>query len=98
MRPIENNTNASTGVRFIMLFAVFLALTASAFAAVNVTDYLYPTESAASLQEFATTVGGTTYSVVTLAGKEEMVLKGGAFVKTEDEIKTVLTSRCFDLS
>ena len=80
---------------FVIIFALLFTLS---FAAFTLDNYLYLTESNTSIQQFSTTVGGTTYTVVTLAGKEILILKGDSIVKTESEIESALKGRCVDTS
>ncbi len=92
---VENRKRAARLSTFILVLSLLLT---TVFAAVNVTDYLYPTESTASVQQKNTTVNGTLYKIVTVGGKETFVLKADNFVKNEAEIELAIKGNCFETS
>ncbi|MEW6036238.1 MAG: hypothetical protein AB1529_06505 [Candidatus Micrarchaeota archaeon] len=58
----------------------------------NVTDYLYPEESNASISYTNFTLNGTAYSIVNIGGQDAFLLRNGAPVSNRTEIDSLLYS------
>ena len=77
------------------LIVVFLCLIMAASFAFDVNAYLYATETSANVQNSTLTVGGVSYTLYTISGKDALLVKGGNVIQVQDEISSVLKSKCF---
>lgn len=90
-----NNTSRNMS-SYKILFSLFLLVGIASFVfSISLEDYLASTESPSSIVQQNYTVGSDTYTFVSIASKDSMILKNGEIIKNIDEIKNALTAKCF---
>lgn len=78
----------------VIIAVAFLALL-YVFSALDLENYLYATENKSLLRNVSVTLDSTAYTVVTLTGKDILVIKADNLVRNQTEIENVLRQRCF---
>ena len=91
-------TSTSLRNTTIVVFAFLFMMLVASVSAFNINDYMASTESSASISQSTVSVGGTSYTVYSLAGKDSMLTKGDSIVKDKDEMSLVLNAKCFGSS